>query len=88
MLDINLFRTDRGGDPELVRNSQRRRGKPVELVDEVIVLDEAWRKTQFDLDKIRQELNKTSKEIGKLKAKKQDATEVIQTMIAFACMHL
>ncbi|KAK1556151.1 hypothetical protein QYE76_016955 [Lolium multiflorum] len=33
MLDINLFRTDRGGDPELVRNSQRRRGKPVELVD-------------------------------------------------------
>ncbi|KAK1652285.1 hypothetical protein QYE76_070090 [Lolium multiflorum] len=79
MLDINLFRTDRGGDPELVRKSQRKRGKPVELVDEVIALDEAWRKTQFDLDKIRQELNKTSKEIGKLKAKKLDATELIQS---------
>ncbi|KAM3230382.1 hypothetical protein ACQJBY_060897 [Aegilops geniculata] len=88
MLDINLFRKEKGGDPELVRESQRRRSadaKPetleenVALVDEVIVLDEAWRQRQFDLDKIRQELNKTSKEIGKLKAKKQDATELIQS---------
>ncbi|KAF7050200.1 hypothetical protein CFC21_058591 [Triticum aestivum] len=88
MLDINLFRKEKGGDPELVRESQRRRfadGKPDEieknvgLVDEVIVLDEAWRQRQFELDKIRQELNKTSKEIGKLKAKKQDATELIQS---------
>lgn len=79
MLDINLFRKEKGGDPELVRNSQRSRFEPVELVDEVIVLDEAWRQRQFELDKIRQELNKTSKEIGKLKAKKQDATELIQS---------
>ncbi|VAH87748.1 unnamed protein product [Triticum turgidum subsp. durum] len=90
MLDINLFRKEKGGDPELVRESQRRRSadaKPetleenVALVDEVIVLDEAWRQRQFELDKIRQELNKTSKEIGKLKAKKQDATELIQTTL-------
>ncbi|VAH87746.1 unnamed protein product [Triticum turgidum subsp. durum] len=90
MLDINLFRKEKGGDPELVRESQRRRSadaKPetleenVALVDEVIVLDEAWRQRQFELDKIRQELNKTSKEIGKLKflQKKQDATELIQS---------
>ncbi|CAM0949676.1 unnamed protein product [Alopecurus aequalis] len=79
MLDINLFRKEKGGDPDLVRNSQRSRFEPVELVDEVIVLDEAWRQRQFELDKIRQELNKTSKEIGKLKAKKQDATELIQS---------
>jgi len=79
MLDINLFRKEKGGDPELVRKSQRSRFESVELVDEVIVLDEAWRQRQFELDKIRQELNKTSKEIGKLKAKKQDATELIQS---------
>ncbi|KAM0882193.1 hypothetical protein ACQ4PT_032474 [Festuca glaucescens] len=79
MLDINLFRKEKGGDPELVRNSQRSRFESVELVDEVIALDEAWRQRQFELDKIRQELNKTSKEIGKLKAKKQDATELIQS---------
>ncbi|XP_062216448.1 serine--tRNA ligase-like [Phragmites australis] len=72
MLDINLFRTDKGGNPELIRESQRSRFAPVELVDEVIALDRAWRDRQFELDKIRQELNATSKKIGKLKASKQE----------------
>uniref|UniRef100_A0A0D9YAJ3 serine--tRNA ligase n=1 Tax=Oryza glumipatula TaxID=40148 RepID=A0A0D9YAJ3_9ORYZ len=73
MLDINLFRTEKGGDPELIRRSQRNRSASVELVDEVIALDDQWRQRQFELDKIRQELNKTSKEIGKLKAGTLDA---------------
>ncbi|XP_062210236.1 serine--tRNA ligase-like [Phragmites australis] len=72
MLDINLFRTDKGGNPELIRESQRSRFATVELVDEVIALDRAWRDRQFELDKIRQELNATSKKIGKLKAAKQE----------------
>ncbi|WVZ55851.1 hypothetical protein U9M48_006457 [Paspalum notatum var. saurae] len=77
MLDINLFRTDKGGNPDLIRESQRKRSDPdkpgaVELVDEVIELDKAWRERQFELDKIRQELNATSKKIGKLIASKQD----------------
>ncbi|CAN6301917.1 unnamed protein product [Urochloa humidicola] len=72
MLDINLFRTDKGGNPDLIRESQRRRSASVELVDEVIALDKAWRERQFELDKIRQELNATSKKIGKLKASKQE----------------
>ena len=42
MLDINLLREDRGGNPELVRESQRRRFASVELVDEVIALDKEW----------------------------------------------
>ncbi|XP_066388562.1 serine--tRNA ligase-like isoform X1 [Miscanthus floridulus] len=72
MLDINLFRTDKGGNPDLIRQSQRSRFASVELVDEVIALDKAWRERQFELDKIRQELNATSKKIGKLKASKQE----------------
>ncbi|EER95330.1 hypothetical protein BDA96_01G499700 [Sorghum bicolor] len=72
MLDINLFRADKGGNPDLIRESQRSRFASVELVDEVIALDMAWRGKQFDLDKIRQELNATSKKIGKLKASKQE----------------
>ncbi|XP_047078149.1 serine--tRNA ligase-like [Lolium rigidum] len=81
MLDIDLFRTDRDkhGDPELVRNSQRSRFESVELVDEVIALDLAWRQRQVDVDKISRELNKTNKEIGKLKAENQDATALIQS---------
>ncbi|GJN30593.1 hypothetical protein PR202_gb18908 [Eleusine coracana subsp. coracana] len=74
MLDINLLRVDKGGNPDLVRESQRNRfvEHGVELVDEVIALDKAWRARQFELDKIRQELNATSKKIGKLKASKQE----------------
>lgn len=42
MLDINLFRVEKGGNPDIVRESQRRRGARVEAVDEVIALDKAW----------------------------------------------
>jgi len=46
MLDINLFRTDKGGNPDIIRESQRSRFAPVELVDEVIALDKAWRESK------------------------------------------
>lgn len=42
MLDINLFRVDKGGNPEVVRESQRKRGASVEVVDEIIALDREW----------------------------------------------
>ena len=45
MLDIVLFRTDQGGNPDLVRESQRRRYADVTLVDQVIEHDEKWRKS-------------------------------------------
>ncbi|KAH9617486.1 hypothetical protein KSS87_004385 [Heliosperma pusillum] len=44
MLDINLFRADKGGNPELIRESQRRRFKDVAIVDEIIALDLEWRR--------------------------------------------
>lgn len=49
-LDINLFRKEKGGDPEAVRESERRRfRKPEELkvVDEIVELDEQWRKSKL-----------------------------------------
>jgi len=42
MLDINLFRADKGGNPDLIRESQRKRGGSVEVVDEIIALDKEW----------------------------------------------
>lgn len=42
MLDINLFRTEKGGNPELIKESQKRRNAPVEIVDDVIALDKEW----------------------------------------------
>lgn len=44
MLDVNSFLKERGGDPEAIRESQRRRYAPVEAVDEVIALFEEARK--------------------------------------------
>jgi seryl-tRNA synthetase len=35
MLDINLFRVEKGGNPDLVKESQRRRYADVGLVDQV-----------------------------------------------------
>ncbi|KAH9299614.1 hypothetical protein KI387_031296, partial [Taxus chinensis] len=78
MLDINLFREDKGNDPERVRESQRRRFAKVELVDEVIELDKAWRQRQYELDNLRKEFNKMNKEVAKLKIAKEDASEVIK----------
>ncbi|KAL5989224.1 hypothetical protein ACLOJK_010114 [Asimina triloba] len=47
MLDLNLFREDRGNNPEQIRESQRRRYASVEIVDEIIQLDLQWRQCSF-----------------------------------------
>lgn len=44
MLDLDLFRTDKGGDPEIVRETQRKRFKDVTLVDKLVAADTEWRK--------------------------------------------
>ncbi|KAK8936738.1 hypothetical protein KSP39_PZI011912 [Platanthera zijinensis] len=79
MLDINLFRQDKGYDPDRIRESQRRRGAPVELVDEIILLDKEWRQRQYELDSLRKDFNRMNKEISQLKIAKQDATEMIKS---------
>ncbi|KAI3860029.1 hypothetical protein MKW92_028811 [Papaver armeniacum] len=78
MLDINLFREDKGGNPEIIRESQRRRFASVELVDEVIRLDKEWRQRQFELDNLRKDLNKMNKQVGKLINSGEDATGKIK----------
>lgn len=71
VLDINLFRSDKGADPEVVRESQRKRGAKVELVDEVIELDKKWVKLEYDASQLRKRQNQLSKDFGK--AKKEGA---------------
>ena len=45
-LDVTSFMTEKGGNPEAIRESQRRRGHPVEAVDEVIKLYSEWVKRE------------------------------------------
>eukprot|EP00741_Cyanophora_paradoxa_P012421 tig00020610_g12000.t1 len=77
MLDINLFRPEKGGNPDLVRESQRRRFKPVEHVDEVIELDQKWRQARFVADNLRKELGKISKQVAERKKAGQPADDLI-----------
>lgn len=77
MLDILLFREERGNDPERIRESQRRRFASVELVDEVIKLDKEWRQRQYEVDNIRKEVNKVQDGIKKKKMAKEDPAELL-----------
>lgn len=79
MLDINLFRAEKGNDPERIRESQRRRFASVEVVDEVIRLDQEWRQRQFENLNLRKELNAISKAVGKIKVARGDASELIKS---------
>jgi len=70
VLDLNLFRKEKGGDPEALKEGQRKRFKDVALVDKVIDADAEWRQVQFRSDAWNRIKNQTSKAIGKkMKAK-------------------
>ncbi|XP_037087453.1 probable serine--tRNA ligase, cytoplasmic [Pollicipes pollicipes] len=64
VLDIDLFRAEKGGDPDLIRKSQKNRYKDVTLVDKVVDHDNAWRKHRFDADNWNKLKNACSKVIG------------------------
>ena len=49
MLDPNDFIAERGGDPNKIRESQRRRHAPESIVDDVIALHEDHKKSQIPI---------------------------------------
>nr|POE98116.1 serine--trna ligase [Quercus suber] len=75
MLDIKLLKKK----PEIVRESQLRRFANIELVDEVIALEEQWRKLKFELDNLRKDFNNMNRQIAQLQIAGEDATEMIKT---------
>jgi seryl-tRNA synthetase len=77
MLDINAFLVEKGGEPEKIKISQKKRGDSVELVDEIIAGYKEWTKIRFDLDVKNKEVNATQKEIGQRFKAKQDASDLL-----------
>ncbi|KAF8477459.1 hypothetical protein BDZ91DRAFT_709292 [Kalaharituber pfeilii] len=77
MLDIFSFIEEKGGNPEVIRESQRRRYKPVEVVDEVIALYDEWRRAKFSEDQKNKEINLTQKEIGQKRKNKENTDDLI-----------
>jgi seryl-tRNA synthetase len=43
VLDLDLFRPEKGGDPTKIRKNQEKRFKDVALVDKVVEKDVIWR---------------------------------------------
>jgi seryl-tRNA synthetase len=78
MLDINLFREEKGGNPELIRISQRQRNSPVEWVDEVIALDKEWVKKRFEADQFNKQINAIQKQIGEKKKAKEPCDDLLE----------
>ncbi|KAI6781260.1 seryl-tRNA synthetase [Emericellopsis cladophorae] len=82
MLDVIDFIKERGGDPEKIRESQRRRHAPVEIVDDIIALWEDHRKTLYAATQFNGKINDVQKQIGAKKKAKENADDLLQQKIA------
>eukprot|EP01114_Cavostelium_apophysatum_P024638 TRINITY_DN970_c0_g1_i1.p1 TRINITY_DN970_c0_g1~~TRINITY_DN970_c0_g1_i1.p1 ORF type:complete len:479 (-),score=194.71 TRINITY_DN970_c0_g1_i1:43-1479(-) len=76
VLDIQLFRKDQGGDPQLVIESQKRRYADEKAVQAVIDKDDEWKKADHDVSRFGKRRNDLIKEIGQKMKNKEDATEL------------
>ncbi|KAM3071969.1 Cytosolic seryl-tRNA synthetase [Clarireedia jacksonii] len=83
MLDIFDFIVEKGGNPEKIKESQRRRYAPEAVVDEVISMYEDHRKTQYTATQVNTKINEVQKQIGAKKKAKEDASELLQQKIDF-----
>jgi len=77
MLDINAFLVEKGGEPDKIRASQKKRGDSVELVDEIIAEYKKWTTIRFDLDAVNKKLNALQKQIGQKFKAKEDASDLL-----------
>ncbi|CAE6478449.1 unnamed protein product [Rhizoctonia solani] len=76
-LDITSFIVERGGDPEVIKESQRKRGDSVELVDEVIAMYKRWVEAQFEANQVKKQINAVQKEITAKRKAKEPADEFL-----------
>ncbi|KAF5829042.1 hypothetical protein DUNSADRAFT_16646 [Dunaliella salina] len=76
MLDLNLFRTDRGADLEVVRASQRSRFADEKLVDQVHEVDNKCREASHARGELSKQFNALNKEIANLRKAKQDTAHL------------
>lgn len=79
MLDITQFIEEKGGNPELIRNSQKARYAKIELVDEIIADYKEWVRTRFQLDELNKKQNQIQKEIGLKFKNKENADELMES---------
>lgn len=76
-LDILSFIDNKGGNAEEIRESQRKRGHSVELVDEIVQMYADWVKLDFETNALRKKVNEVQKEISAKKKAKEPADDLV-----------
>jgi len=76
MLDLKLIRSE----PAQVKDALRKRGQDVNNIDYILEIDGKRRKIIFDSTALKQERNKVSEEIARMKKEKKDAQAKIEAM--------
>ncbi|MHA2167089.1 MAG: serine--tRNA ligase [Candidatus Hodarchaeales archaeon] len=74
MIDIKVFREN----PEIIRESEKKRFKDPTRVDKVITLDENWRNLLQQVNDLRKARNQISRDIGPMKKKGEDISSLIK----------
>lgn len=73
-----MLQPDKGGDPSVVKASQKKRGKPEQLVDDVLALYKEWVAMDFKLNQMQRDGNAIQKEITAKKKAKESADELME----------
>jgi seryl-tRNA synthetase len=76
MLDIELFRKD----PDVIRESEKKRFKDLSNVDGVIESDAKWREVLKHVEALKHKRNVVSREIAEMKKHSKDAGHKIEEM--------
>jgi len=70
VLDIDQYRVEKGGNPDKIKENQKKRFKSEASVDKIVEYDNLWRQARFEADNWNKLKNMASKAIGeKMKAK-------------------
>ncbi len=69
MIDVRILRED----PDLVRQSQQKRGEDPQVVDHLVQADAQWREALQNFESMRAEQNRVSKAIGKASPEERPA---------------
>ncbi|MDP6741660.1 MAG: serine--tRNA ligase [Candidatus Thalassarchaeaceae archaeon] len=76
MLDINMFREH----IDIIRADHDKRGLPHDQIEEIIRLDDNWKKTRYDADQLRRKRNEAARGIAE--AKKAGNNDEMQRILA------
>jgi len=79
VLDLDLFRAEKGGSVEKMKENQQKRFKDPQLIDNLVASDTKWRECRFSLDNLNKMKNLCSKSIG-AKMKKKEAVGTDDTL--------